>query len=87
MSEVKSFNCPNCGSPLTAQGPSKEIKCAYCGTSVVVPEELRDSGKHYSTQQQDRANEIMKRLIDVTDPKEEDKLMAELQDIEDGKSL
>ena len=42
MSETKSFNCPNCGSPLTAGGIEKEVKCTYCGSSVIVPEELRD---------------------------------------------
>jgi DNA-directed RNA polymerase subunit RPC12/RpoP len=42
MSETKSFNCPNCGSSLMASGAEKEIKCMYCGSSVNVPDELRD---------------------------------------------
>ncbi len=42
MSDAKSFNCPNCGSALTASGMEKEIKCAFCGSTVIVPEELRD---------------------------------------------
>ena len=42
MSEAKSFQCPNCGSSLTANGMEKEVKCAYCGSSVIVPGELRD---------------------------------------------
>jgi DNA-directed RNA polymerase subunit RPC12/RpoP len=42
MSETNSFNCPNCGSPLMASGMEKEVKCMYCGSSVIVPEELRD---------------------------------------------
>jgi LSD1 subclass zinc finger protein len=42
MPETKSFNCPNCGSPLTPNGDAKEIKCAFCSSTVIVPEELRD---------------------------------------------
>ena len=42
MSTAKSFSCPNCGSPLTASGTEKEVKCLYCDTSVIVPVELRD---------------------------------------------
>ena len=42
MAEAKSFQCPNCGSPLIANGMEKEVKCAYCGSSVIVPGELRD---------------------------------------------
>lgn len=41
MDQVKNFQCPNCGSPLTLQGHEAEIKCPYCGSAVIVPEELR----------------------------------------------
>ena len=40
MSEAKSFDCPKCGSPLMTNGTA-EIKCPYCGSTVIVPEELR----------------------------------------------
>ena len=39
MSET--FNCPNCGAPLDYQGSDPIIRCPYCSTSVVVPENLR----------------------------------------------
>ncbi|MGB8215097.1 MAG: hypothetical protein WCE68_16230 [Anaerolineales bacterium] len=42
MSEAKSFQCPNCGSALAPDGAAKEVKCAFCGSTVIVPEELRD---------------------------------------------
>lgn len=42
MSDTRSFQCPNCGSPIIPSGSEKEIKCAYCGSTVIVPEELRD---------------------------------------------
>ena len=42
MTEAKSFECPKCGSALTASGMEKEIKCAYCGSTVIVPEELHN---------------------------------------------
>ena len=37
MSELKSLTCPNCGAALTATGNEAEIKCQYCGTTVLVP--------------------------------------------------
>jgi len=42
MSEVLSFQCPNCGSSVHTNGAQKESKCEYCGSTVIVPEELRD---------------------------------------------
>ena len=42
MPDIKSFQCPNCGSSVHTDGTQKEVKCEYCGTSVIVPEELRD---------------------------------------------
>jgi sugar lactone lactonase YvrE len=35
------FNCPNCGAPLDYQGSDPIIRCPYCSTSVVVPDNLR----------------------------------------------
>ncbi len=43
MASTGTFQCPNCGSPLTANGPDKEITCSYCGSTVIVPEELRSA--------------------------------------------
>lgn len=41
MAETRDFQCPNCGSPLDLQGQEMEVKCPYCGSVVIVPEELR----------------------------------------------
>jgi DNA-directed RNA polymerase subunit RPC12/RpoP len=41
MSVGKSFNCPNCGSSLSASGVEKSVRCSYCGSNVIVPDELR----------------------------------------------
>src|SRR5689334_21187593 len=41
MSTVRSLTCPSCGAALSVDGNSPEIKCAYCGNTVVVPPELR----------------------------------------------
>src|ERR1700690_1826361 len=43
MPDIKTFQCPNCGSTVTTSGADKEVQCAYCGTTVIVPEELRDA--------------------------------------------
>lgn len=38
----QTFNCPNCNAPLDYPGSgSPTIRCPYCQSSVVVPEELR----------------------------------------------
>jgi len=42
VSDAKTFKCPGCGSALEPDGDDKEVKCAYCGSTVIVPEELRD---------------------------------------------
>jgi len=39
MSET--FNCPNCGAPLDYHGSDPIIRCPYCNSSVIVPENLR----------------------------------------------
>jgi len=44
MPDAKSFDCPNCGSPLTQNGNANEVKCAFCGSTVIMPPELRDQG-------------------------------------------
>ena len=59
MSEAKTFNCPNCGSPLTADGTAKQVTCAFCSSTVIVPEELRD---------QNPREQGEKILIDDKDP-------------------
>jgi hypothetical protein len=39
---AQSFTCPNCGAALDAPGDNTAtIKCPFCSTSVIVPEELR----------------------------------------------
>ena len=37
-----SFSCPNCAAPLDTEGDgSATLRCPYCHTSVIIPEELR----------------------------------------------
>jgi len=38
---IDDLNCSNCGAPLDYSGSETTIRCPYCGSSVVVPEELR----------------------------------------------
>jgi DNA-binding beta-propeller fold protein YncE/DNA-directed RNA polymerase subunit RPC12/RpoP len=44
----QTFNCPNCGAPLDYQGSDPIIRCPYCSSSVIVPENLR-SRPHFSS--------------------------------------
>lgn len=41
MTEAKTFNCPTCGAQLTAPEGQADLKCSFCGNTVIVPEELR----------------------------------------------
>ncbi len=42
MPEIKVFQCPSCGASLSYEGgPEPTITCQYCGSNVIVPEELR----------------------------------------------
>jgi sugar lactone lactonase YvrE/DNA-directed RNA polymerase subunit RPC12/RpoP len=39
---AESFDCPNCGAPLDAHDlTTPTIRCPFCGTVVIVPDELR----------------------------------------------
>lgn len=43
MPDPKTFNCPSCGAALDAPAEdAKEIKCAFCGNTVIVPRSLRN---------------------------------------------
>ena len=43
---LKTFDCPKCGAPVTYQRqenplvPDPQVKCNYCGSSLIVPDEL-----------------------------------------------
>ena len=37
----QSFSCANCGATLDYDGTQLSVRCAYCGSSIVVPEALR----------------------------------------------
>ena len=50
MTERKSFQCPNCGSPLVSNDAETEVKCPYCNSTVLVPQRLRD---HLQSEQVD----------------------------------
>jgi DNA-directed RNA polymerase subunit RPC12/RpoP len=49
---VRTFQCPNCGSTVTVSGAEKEVTCAYCGSSVIVPAELREAAPQPTPQPQ-----------------------------------
>ena len=46
MTTTGTFACPSCAAPLNPEGDAPEVKCPYCGSSVVVPEELRPNHPH-----------------------------------------
>ncbi len=37
------FDCPNCGAPISLEkAPAASVRCPHCGTTVVVPDALRE---------------------------------------------
>lgn len=43
---LRTFTCPNCQASLDYERPgAPTVRCAYCGTTVIVPEALRDNEK------------------------------------------
>jgi streptogramin lyase/DNA-directed RNA polymerase subunit RPC12/RpoP len=41
MQQGTTFNCPTCGAALNSNGGANEVRCKYCGNTVIVPESLR----------------------------------------------
>src|SRR5512143_2968828 len=42
MPQIQVFDCPSCGASLSYDGgPETTITCQFCGTTVVIPEEVR----------------------------------------------
>ena len=42
MPHIQVFRCPSCGANLSYEGgPETSVTCQFCGTNVVIPEELR----------------------------------------------
>jgi len=42
MPRIQAFQCPSCGASLSYEGgPDPTVTCEYCGSDVIVPEELR----------------------------------------------
>jgi DNA-directed RNA polymerase subunit RPC12/RpoP len=42
---VANFNCPNCGALLDYVGNEANMRCPYCDSMVVVPEEVYRAGQ------------------------------------------
>ncbi|MGD0610612.1 MAG: hypothetical protein ABSB41_03785 [Anaerolineales bacterium] len=40
---TRTFQCPSCGASLEPATGLTTMKCGYCGTSVVIPEDLRST--------------------------------------------
>ncbi|HSH05497.1 MAG TPA: hypothetical protein VLL52_23475 [Anaerolineae bacterium] len=41
---IQTFHCPSCNAPLKYEGDGDPIiECAYCHSSVILPDELRDA--------------------------------------------
>jgi len=47
--EPQTFKCTNCGASLDYDGrAARTVRCPYCGTSIIVPEELRTAPRNQS---------------------------------------
>jgi DNA-directed RNA polymerase subunit RPC12/RpoP len=89
MPEAISFNCPKCGSSLTPNRTAKKVKCEYCGSLVIVPEELRDNDDSYvdwdepqSPEHQQKAHEVAeKELLAIRRKPPTEEEIKDLQEI------
>ena len=55
-----SFQCPNCSGPIVFEGRGLSVPCPYCGTTVIIPEELRSpTATHPGTVQTLDLSEIL----------------------------
>lgn len=43
IENTRTFQCPSCGAALESPTGLTTMKCGYCGSSVVVPEDLRSN--------------------------------------------
>lgn len=41
MPKIQVFACPSCGASLSVDEGEKQVKCQFCGNTVIVPRELR----------------------------------------------
>ena len=41
MTETKTFSCIACGAPVEPETGKTHMPCAYCGSNLVIPEELQ----------------------------------------------
>jgi len=65
-SQTQSFQCPHCGAPLQyTSGMGKTIKCTFCGSSVIVPKELRTDVYPAAQRQQAQPQQIPQVMINV----------------------
>jgi hypothetical protein len=76
--DVKTFQCPNCGSPLTPTGGVKEIQCQYCKSTVIVPDEL------LSPQPQSQLFTNVLLEYDFSDPSDKRSQKGKRQEFKDG---
>jgi hypothetical protein len=40
---MQSFDCPNCGGSVPADGSAATVACPFCGNHLIVPEALRQA--------------------------------------------
>ena len=42
MPRIQVFECPNCGATASYDGgPETSITCQFCGSTIIIPEEMR----------------------------------------------
>jgi outer membrane protein assembly factor BamB len=44
MTQVQALKCPSCNASLDYDGRSETIRCEFCGTTIIVPENMRAGG-------------------------------------------
>lgn len=62
---VESFECPNCQATLDydARSTAVTVRCAYCGSTVIVPDSLRAQHQHHPSKQSSEALAEIVKLV------------------------
>lgn len=62
---LKTFHCPNCHASLEHNTNDQAVSCPYCGTTVIVPEELRVKSAARNARFDVYSDQSMNTLVEV----------------------
>src|SRR5512142_1094008 len=71
MQHPYTFECPQCGASLSPHGDAVQVPCQYCGSMIVVPEDLRP--KHADKPEAPSTAQLVQTLAELSRTREEER--------------